>query len=163
MAGAPAATEWVKMSRKTKSDASNTAEADEKSNRTSNAKKNPEKTQNKASSKKSSAKGSSNKNAKSRKDEEKAARKAAKDKQREAKDKQKKNGRKEKKPNIFKRFANYLHAVRIELKRVSWPTGIEVRNQTLVVIFALVFFGVLIWLVDTGISPLLLAYSQLLG
>lgn len=74
-----------------------------------------------------------------------------------------KNGRKpgNKKPNIFKRFANYLHAVRLELKRVSWPNGREVRNRTLTVLFALVFFGLLIYLVDTGINPLLLAYSNL--
>lgn len=68
-----------------------------------------------------------------------------------------------KKPNIFKRFVNYLKAVRVELKRVTWPTPREVRNSTITVLVALVFFGVLIYLVDTGIAPVLNAYSQLAG
>ena len=87
--------------------------------------------------------------------------KAAKAEAKKAKEKAAKKAAANKKPNIFKRFANYLHAVRVELKRVSWPTKQEVINSSLIVIAALVFFGVLIFLVDSGIQPLMSAYSNL--
>ena len=55
---------------------------------------------------------------------------------------------KQKKPNIFKRFANYIRNVRLEVKRTTWPTRNEVLNMTIIVIVALIFFGVLIFIVD---------------
>ncbi len=75
----------------------------------------------------------------------------------------KKSVKKDKKPNIFQRFVQYLRDVRVELKRVIWPTRREVLNSSLVVISALLFFGVLIYLVDTGIVPVLSAFSKLAG
>jgi preprotein translocase subunit SecE len=115
-----------------------------------------------AKAKNSQAQASSLQQDKKSKAVDKKAEKAAAKKKEQTKGK---NGRKAsaKKPNIFVRFFNYLHAVRVELKRVSWPTGREVRNQTITVLVALVFFGLLIYLVDSGINPLLLAYSKLLG
>lgn len=68
-----------------------------------------------------------------------------------------------KKPNIFKRLMQYLQDVRSELKRVTWPTKDEVLNSSLVVIGALVFFGILIFAVDSVVVPLLNAYSGLVG
>ena len=88
-------------------------------------------------------------------------RKASKAVDKKAKEKAAKKEAANKKPNVFKRFANYLHAVRVELKRVAWPTKQEVLNSSLIVIAALVFFGVLIFLVDSGIQPLMSAYSSL--
>lgn len=75
----------------------------------------------------------------------------------------KKSVKKDKKPNIFQRFMQYLRDVRVELKRVIWPTKHEVLNSSLVVISALLFFGVLIYLVDTGIVPVLSVFSKLAG
>lgn len=66
-----------------------------------------------------------------------------------------------KKPNIFKRFISYCRDVRTEMQRVTWPTKSDVAHSSLVVIGALIFFGVLIYLVDTAMVPLLLAYSRL--
>ena len=47
------------------------------------------------------------------------------------------------------------------MQRVTWPTKSDVGHSSLVVIGALIFFGVLIYLVDTAMVPLLLAYSRL--
>jgi preprotein translocase subunit SecE len=67
----------------------------------------------------------------------------------------------EKKPGAFRRLVQYFNDVKSELKRVTWPTKQEVLNSSLVVIGALIFFGVLIFLVDAAVVPLLTAYSGL--
>lgn len=66
-----------------------------------------------------------------------------------------------KKPNIFKRFVQYCKDVKIELKRVTWPTKDDVFHSSLVVIGALVFFGLLIFAIDSAVVPLLTLYSGL--
>ena len=53
--------------------------------------------------------------------------------------------------------------VRIELRRVTWPTKNDVLNKTLVVIGTLIFFGVLIYIIDTAIVPLLYAFASIGG
>lgn len=49
----------------------------------------------------------------------------------------------------------YLRGVRSELHAVTWPSPKERRNATVAVMAALVFFGVLIYALDTAIVPLL--------
>lgn len=66
-----------------------------------------------------------------------------------------------KKPNILKRFTQYLKEVRTELKRVTWPTKQDIIKSSLVVVGALVFFGLLIFAIDSAVVPLLTAYSGL--
>lgn len=39
-----------------------------------------------------------------------------------------------------------------ELKKVTWPTKKEAINSTIVVLIAVVFCSVLIWVVDTVLS-----------
>lgn len=39
------------------------------------------------------------------------------------------------------RAKQFLHAVRLELRHVTWPTWADVRATTLVVIIAVFFFG----------------------
>ena len=39
-----------------------------------------------------------------------------------------------------------------ELKKVTWPTKREAINSTIVVLIAVVFCSVLIWVVDTVLS-----------
>ncbi|MDO5044731.1 MAG: preprotein translocase subunit SecE [Coriobacteriia bacterium] len=56
---------------------------------------------------------------------------------------------------------SYLKGVRSELNRVVWPSKEDVLNYTIVVIATLIFFGVLIYIVDTLIVPLFLAFSSL--
>lgn len=65
---------------------------------------------------------------------------------------EKKPAKKEKKPNWFvrtgKRIGKWLHELRLELKKVIWPTGKEVLHNTLVVIACVLVVGVCIWVFD---------------
>lgn len=65
------------------------------------------------------------------------------------------------KAGIFARLRSYLHDVRLELKRVVWPSRPEILNSSVVVIITLVFFIAFIYLVDTAIVPVLLAFTKL--
>lgn len=57
----------------------------------------------------------------------------------------------------------YLREVRVETKRVVWPSAAEVRGYTLVIIATLILFGLVIWLVDSGIVAALIAFTSLRG
>ncbi len=60
-----------------------------------------------------------------------------------------------------KRF-KFLREVKAELKRVTWPTRVEVLRWTGVVVAALVFFGVFVAVLDNLIvTPLIVALSGL--
>ena len=49
----------------------------------------------------------------------------------------------------------YFKGVRVETKKVVWPTRKELLSYTLVVIFTCAFFGLAIWGIDTGFLALL--------
>jgi len=51
------------------------------------------------------------------------------------------------KPNVFERLMKYFRDVRVEMRRVVWPSREEVIQSSIVVVVALVFFifYVLIW------------------
>ena len=67
----------------------------------------------------------------------------------------------EKKPAKKRRFG-FLKDVRSELKRVTWPTKQDVLRWSVVVVVALVFFGVYVAVLDNVvITPLLIAISGL--
>ncbi len=66
-----------------------------------------------------------------------------------------------KKPSIFRRFIEYLKQVRLEIKRTTWPTRSEVLNMTIIVIVALLFFGILIFIIDFVMVQLLNLYGSL--
>lgn len=55
----------------------------------------------------------------------------------------------------------FLKDVRLELKRVTWPTRQEVIRWTGVVLGALVFFGVFVAVLDAVIQPIVVAISGL--
>lgn len=55
----------------------------------------------------------------------------------------------------------FLKDVRLELKRVTWPTRQEVIRWTGVVLGALVFFGVFVAVLDAVIQPIVIAISGL--
>lgn len=56
----------------------------------------------------------------------------------------------------------FLKDVRSEMKRVTWPSRIDVLRWSGVVVAALLFFGVYVALLDNGIiTPLLVAFSGL--
>ena len=52
----------------------------------------------------------------------------------------------------------FLKDVRLELKKVSWPTRSEVISTTVVVMIAVVFFSAFLWVVDNLLE---LFFSQL--
>lgn len=67
----------------------------------------------------------------------------------------------EKKPAKKRRFG-FLKDVRSELRRVTWPTKQDVLRWSVVVVVALVFFGVYVAALDNVIiTPLLIAISGL--
>ena len=69
----------------------------------------------------------------------------------------------DKKPGIFRRFFNYLGDVRSEMKRVVWPSKDELKSYSVAIIAMLIVFGVIIWLVDSGIVAALVGYTGLRG
>ena len=48
----------------------------------------------------------------------------------------------------IQRTGNFLHDVREEMKRVSWPSAKEVQNTTIITIIAVIFFAVYLFGVD---------------
>jgi preprotein translocase subunit SecE len=65
------------------------------------------------------------------------------------------------KPSLWKRFVTYCKEVKGEMQRVVWPTRSELLNASLIVIGALVFFGVFIAIIDNVIIIPLDAISSL--
>ncbi len=57
--------------------------------------------------------------------------------------------------NAFERSAKFLHDTRTELKRVSWPTGTEVRNTTIITVVAVIFFAIYLYAVDHALAWLI--------
>lgn len=76
-----------------------------------------------------------------------AAAKAAKQREKEMEAKAKAKEQ-EKNPSWWRRFINYWKAVRIELRRVVWPTREETVNASLIVVGAILFFGIYIAIID---------------
>lgn len=49
----------------------------------------------------------------------------------------------------------YFKGVRVETKKVVWPTRKELMSYTVVVLFTCAFFGLAIWGIDSGFLALL--------
>ena len=49
---------------------------------------------------------------------------------------------------LFTRIGQFLRDTRAEMRRVSWPTLVMVRNTTLITLVAVVFFAIYLFLVD---------------
>jgi preprotein translocase subunit SecE len=52
----------------------------------------------------------------------------------------------------LKRIQRYLHDIRIELKKVNWPTRRELTVFTGVVLIAIIIIGIFFWVLDTGFT-----------
>ena len=94
------------------------------------------------------------KDAKAQSKEKKAPSKASKSQKNKGLNK---NG----KPKLSVRIKEYFAGVRSELKRVVWPTREELIRYTMAVVGMLVFFGLLIGIVDALIVPALDAFARL--
>lgn len=62
----------------------------------------------------------------------------------------------------FSNAAQFLHDVRAELKRVSWPSASDVKNTTIIVVIAVIFFAVYLFAVDRAIVFVLAQLDRLL-
>jgi preprotein translocase SecE subunit len=59
------------------------------------------------------------------------------------------------------RLSQFVRDVRAELKRVSWPSANEVKNTTIITLVAVVFFAAYLFVVDQGLSRLILGLQWL--
>jgi preprotein translocase SecE subunit len=66
-----------------------------------------------------------------------------------------------KKDSIFKKIGTYFKNVRLEIKRTTWPSRDEVLRMSLIVVGALIFFGVFIFVIDFLMTKLLEFYASL--
>ena len=62
---------------------------------------------------------------------------------------------------IVARTRNYFAAVRAEMRRVTWPGREELTNYSVAVVAMLIVFGLVVWLVDTGIVAGLAGFTSL--
>ena len=76
---------------------------------------------------------------------------------------EKKEKKPEKKPGVFHSLRNYLGDVRSEMRRVVWPSKEELKSYSVAIVAMLIVFGVVIWLVDSGIVAALVGYTGLRG
>ena len=57
---------------------------------------------------------------------------------------------------------DFLHDVRTEMRRVSWPTLKHVQNTTIITVVAVIFFAVYLFAVDQALSRLILGLDWLI-
>ena len=60
------------------------------------------------------------------------------------------------------RLVQFLHDVRAEMKRVSWPTLTHVQNTTIITLIAVIFFAVYLFAVDQALSRLIMGLDWLI-
>ncbi len=59
------------------------------------------------------------------------------------------------------RIGQFVHDVRAEMKRVSWPSVNHVKNTTIITIIAVLFFALYLFLIDQGLARLILGVEWL--
>jgi len=62
----------------------------------------------------------------------------------------------------YERLWEFLHEVRAEMRRVSWPDMKHVQNTTIITVIAVIFFAVYLFAVDQALSRLILGLDWLL-
>ena len=70
---------------------------------------------------------------------------------------------KQSKPGIFARASKWLHELKVELKKVQWPTKKQTVNNTLIVIACVVIVGLFIWIFDFIAGGAIKGLISLLG
>ena len=79
-------------------------------------------------------------------------------------DNEKAVAKKNAKPSLIERAKKYFSDVRKEVKQVTWPSREELIKYTIAVVVMLLFFGILIAVVDNLIvAPGLVAFANLRG
>ena len=69
----------------------------------------------------------------------------------------------ETKPGFFKRIGKWFREMRSELKKVVWPTGKQLFNNTLVSVVVMVASAIVLWGFDMLASGLVKALISLAG
>jgi preprotein translocase subunit SecE len=70
------------------------------------------------------------------------------------KSEKKKEIKKEKKVGLFGKIGNYFHEIKLELKKVKWPTKQEFFKYTMATLFFIIFFALFFLLSDVVIYGL---------
>jgi len=70
---------------------------------------------------------------------------------------------KQSKPGIFARASKWLHELKVELKKVQWPTKKQTINNTLIVIACVIVVGLFIWIFDFVAGGAIKGLISLLG
>ncbi|MGB5985010.1 MAG: preprotein translocase subunit SecE [Desulfobacterales bacterium] len=65
-----------------------------------------------------------------------------------------------KEPNIFDRAKQFLREVKVELKKVTWPTRQQTLGSTVVVIILVLLIAAFLGIVDTLLSSLVRLVMQ---
>ncbi len=77
----------------------------------------------------------------------------------------KKDAKSEKKPNFFvrtgRKLIGWCHDMRVELKKVHWPTRKELLKNCLVVLVCILAVGVCIWVFDALAAAIIRALVNL--
>lgn len=53
------------------------------------------------------------------------------------------------------RLQRFLHDIKIELKKVNWPTKRELTVFTGIVLIVILIVGIFFWILDTGLTAIL--------
>ncbi len=56
---------------------------------------------------------------------------------------------------FFKRIGKFLHEVRVELKKVNWPTKREFSVFTGIVLSAVIVIAIFFWILDSAFLAIL--------
>jgi preprotein translocase subunit SecE len=54
--------------------------------------------------------------------------------------------------SLFGRIGEFYQAVKLEMRKTTWPTRTEVWSTTVVVLIAIVFFGFYLWGIDMVVT-----------
>lgn len=66
-----------------------------------------------------------------------------------------------KKPSLFSRIKKWFREMKSELKKVVWPSGRQVFNNTVIVVVVSVIVGVIVGLLDMAFSAGVLGFLGL--
>ena len=70
---------------------------------------------------------------------------------------------KQSKPGIFARASKWLHELKVELKKVQWPTKKQTVNNPAIVIACCAVVGAFIWIFDFVANGAIKGLISLLG
>ncbi len=56
------------------------------------------------------------------------------------------------KEKLSKRAGRFIKEIRIEIKKVIWPTKQQLINNTLIVFAACLLLGAVVWIADAGLG-----------